>query len=294
MYWLRKWLESHNICTFSTWKDKCLFNLLFWIPNLFCTFHDLVGEELTSFPPWRPVTEFLSFRFFNNLLALKNRGALKLFTVLKYFFIFQDFWATCACPEKQSLPWKFSLHWNTFYLSGFVRNLSLPWKQSLSWTFSLHLIYFLHLGCLSNFCLPWKTECALNSLYWIWTFNIQNFEQLALALKNTVCPEIFHCIEIFFIFQDFWGTWACPENRVFLENFNCIEYSFYIQDFWATCACPEKQSVPWIHCIEYIFLIIQHFEQPALSLKNKICPENFLMYWNIFYHSGFLRNLRLP
>jgi len=61
--------------------------------------------------------------------------------------------------------------------------------------------------------------------------------------------------------------------------------------------------VPWIHCIEYIFFIIQNYEQPALALKtefalkfftilkyflsfrifeqlelapeNKVCPESF-------------------
>jgi len=70
-------------------------------------------------------------------------------------------------------------------------------------------------------------------------FIIQNFEQLPLAVKNRICPKNFHCIEIFFIFQD----------------------------FWATCACPEKQSVSWIHCSEYIFFIIQNFEQLAFSLK---------------------------
>jgi len=192
IYWLWKWLESYNICTFSTWKDKCLFNLLFWIPNFFCTFHDLVGEELTSFPP---------------------------LTARHWFFIIQIF-EQLACPEKSELPWNFSLCWNIF-------------------------------------------------------LSFRTFEQLVLSLKNRVCPENFHWIEIFFIFQDFWGTWACPENRDFPEIFHCIEYSFYIQDFWATCACLEKHSVPWIHCIEYIFLIIQNFEQPALALKNKICPEFF-------------------
>jgi len=44
------------------------------------------------------------------------------------------------------------------------------------------------------------------------------FEELALALKNKVC----------------------------LENFHCIEYTFRIQYFWTTCACPEKQSCPEI------------------------------------------------
>jgi len=38
--WLWKWLKSYSNCTFSRWKDWCLFNLLFWIPNSFCTFHD--------------------------------------------------------------------------------------------------------------------------------------------------------------------------------------------------------------------------------------------------------------
>jgi len=43
-------------------------------------------------------------------------------------------------------------------------------------------------------------------------------EHLALALKNS-CLEIFHCIEIFFIVQDFSPTRACPENRFCAEIF---------------------------------------------------------------------------
>jgi len=79
-----------------------------------------------------------------------------------------------------------------------------------------------------------------------WFFIIQIFEQLSCPEKQS-CQETFHCVEIFFIFQD----------------------------FWAACACPEKQSVPWIHCTEYIFLIIQNLEQHALALKNRVCPEIF-------------------
>jgi len=138
MHWRWKWLESYNNCTFSTGKGKCLFNLLSWIPNSFCTFHDYVRQTI---PPlhshWRHVTDFSSF-------ALKNR--------------------VCACPEKQSLPWKFSLYW----------------------------IYFSHSGFLSNLCLPRKTECIWTCIEYIF-FIIQNLEQLALALKNSV-PWI-HCIE---------------------------------------------------------------------------------------------------
>ena len=53
---------------------------------------------------------FLSFRIFEQLaLALKNRVALKFFTVLKNFFIIHEFWATCACPENRVCPEIF--HW---------------------------------------------------------------------------------------------------------------------------------------------------------------------------------------
>ena len=95
-----------------------------------------------------------------------------------------------------------------------------------------------------------------------WFFIIQNFEQLALVLKNRVT---LNCIEIFFIIQGFGATCACPENRVCPEMFHCIEYTFYIQGYWATCACSGKQSLLW----------------------------NLSLYWNIFYLSGFLTNLRL-
>jgi len=71
------------------------------------------------------------------------------------------------------------------------------------------------------------------------------FEQLALALKNRVSPEIFHCIEYIFYHLGFLSNFALAlKNRVCPENFHCIEHTFYIQDFLGTCACPEKQSVP--------------------------------------------------
>ena len=100
------------------WKTECALNSLYWI-YIFLIIQNF--EELAH--------------------ALKNRGSLKFFTALKYF-----------------------------YLSGFLRSLRLPWKQSLSWNFSLYLVYFLRSGCLSNCCLPWKTECALNSLYWMYFY----------------------------------------------------------------------------------------------------------------------------
>jgi len=138
-------------------KGQILFNLLFWIPNSFRTFHDYA----------RGVIPFLAssdddWFFMNNFLALKNRVALKLFIILKYFLSFRTFEQLVLALKK-----------------------SVPWIHCIKYTF----------------------------------FIIQNFEPPALDLKNIICPEIFHCIEIFFIFQDFWATWAYPENRVCSEFF---------------------------------------------------------------------------
>ena len=128
-------------------------------------------------------------------------------------------------------------------------------------------------------------------------FYHSEFRTSSACPEKQSCSELFHCVEILFVFQDFWATCAYPEKQSvpwkfslywiglhfltftgFLSNlalaiknpeiFYCIEYTFYIQDFWATCACPEKQSVRWIHCIEHIFFIIRNFEQ-----LNCACPE---------------------
>ena len=126
---------------------------------------------------------------------------------------------------------------------------------------------------------------------------------------------------LIFYYTEFWATCACPEKRVCPEIFHCIEIFFIFQDFWATCACPEKQSA-WIHCIEYIYFLsfrilnnlrlpwktefalklftllnilftIRIFEQLALALKNRVCPEFTVL--NIHFLSfRILNNLRLP
>jgi len=82
---------------------------------------------------------------------------------IENFFTVQDIWATCACPEKQILPWKFSLYWIYFLPFWIFEQLcACPEKQSLPWKFSLHWTYILHSGFWRNLRLPWKTECALN------------------------------------------------------------------------------------------------------------------------------------
>jgi len=57
-------------------------------------------------------------------------------------------------------------------------------------------------------------------------------EQLALALKNRACPEIFHCIKYIFCHSGFLRNFALAlKNRVCLEIFHCIEIFFIIQEF---------------------------------------------------------------
>ena len=101
MYWLWKWLESHNNCTFSTWKDIFLFNFIFWIPNSFSTFHDYA----------RGGTPFLASPDGPSLI-----------------FYHSDFWTTFLLC-KTALPWYFSLCWYIFYLSGLLSNMWLALKN---------------------------------------------------------------------------------------------------------------------------------------------------------------------
>jgi len=133
---------------------------------------------------------FLSFRSFEQL-ALKNRVALKFFTVL------------CKL-----------LH------SGFLSNLRLPWKTECALNFFNVLnIYFYHSGFMSNMRLPWKTELPWNfSLYWNIFYHSRYLSNLLLPWNQSLPWN--HCIEyIFFTIQNFWATCACPENRVCPESF---------------------------------------------------------------------------
>ena len=136
---------------------------------------------------------------------------------IENFFTVQDFWETCACPEKQGLPWKFSLYW----------------------------IYLLHSGFLSNLHLPWKTECALNSLHWIYIFYHSRFlSNLRLPWKQS-CFAFFHCIEIFDISQDFWSTCVCPEKQSLPWTFSLYWNIWYHSGILSNLHLPWKQSLPW-------------------------------------------------
>ena len=58
---------------------------------------------------------------------------------IENIFTVQDFWATCACFQKQSFPAKFSLRWIYFLpFKIFEQLCAYPEKQSLPWNFSLY------------------------------------------------------------------------------------------------------------------------------------------------------------
>ena len=185
----------------------------------------MVGEAL---PPLLPLTArhwFFSFRNLNNL----------------------------RLPEKQSLPWTFSLCWNIFYLSGFLSKLRLPWKQSLPRNFSLYWIFFSHSGFLSNLRLTWKQSLPWKfSLRWIYFLPFTWFlSNLRLPWKTECALKFFTVLNIHFAFRIFKQLLLALKNREWPEFVLNSPYSFYHSEFWTTCACPEKQSLSWIHCIKY-------------------------------------------
>jgi len=79
------------------------------------------------------------------------------------------------------------------------------------------------------------------------------FEQLALAVKNRACPEIFHCIEYIFYHSGFLSNFVLG-----LKFFAVLNILFTFRIF-EELALALKNSVPRIHCIEYIFFVIQDF-----------------------------------
>jgi len=148
------------------------------------------------------------------------------------FFIIQEFWVTCAGPENRGFPGIFHCIEHAFFITqDFWATSACPEKQSCPEIFLLYGTYFLQPEFLNNLRLPWKTEGALNSLYWMY----------------------------FFIIQDFWVTCACPEKQrvPWIQYIECI--LFIIQDFWATCACPEKQRVPWNFSLSWIYFLHSEF-----------------------------------
>jgi len=133
-------------------------------------------------------------------LNLKNRVCPEIFHRIEYTFHHLNFWVTCAFPEKQRVPWNFSLYWIHFLHSGFLSKFAIGLKNSV--------------------CTEFFT--VLNILF---TFLI--FEQLSLDLKNRVCPEIFHCIEYPFYIQELCATLRLPWKTECALNFFTLLNIFF-------------------------------------------------------------------
>ena len=101
---------------------------------------------------------------------------------------------------------------------------------------------------LGGYSLDYITDC-----YWNEGYRADIKAIARQALTTTVCDKLLNA-----------KTTRWEEHKQLVPPF-------------VTCACPEKQSVPWIHCIKYIFLIIQNFEH-ALALKIFTVIKYFLLF----------------
>jgi len=107
-------------------------------------------------------------------------------------------------------------------------------------------------------------------------FTVQDFEQIALALKNRVCPENFHCIEYISYHSGFWATLRLPRKTGFALNFSLYWNILYLSGFLSNLRLPWKTVyLENFHCIEYTVLhTFRIFEQLVLALKTE-CALKF-------------------
>jgi len=214
-------------------KDKIYSICYFWSLIRFAHFMIMVGEELPSLPPLTACHWFFIIQIFEQLSGPEKQSRPETFHCVEIFFIFEDFWATCACPEKQNVPWIHCIEYIYIWPFRILNNMRFLWKtyfalkfftalkyflyfrifeklcacpeKSLSWNFWLYLKYLLHSGCMSNLCLSWKTVCPEFTVLNIF-FIIQNFEQPALALKQ-FSMKFFTVLKYFLSFR-IWATWV--------------------------------------------------------------------------------------
>ena len=73
-------------------------------------------------------SKYTLYKIFHHSGFMSNMRLPWNFALYIFFLPFRIFEQLCACPEKQSLPWKFSLYWIYFLHSAFLSHLRLPWK----------------------------------------------------------------------------------------------------------------------------------------------------------------------
>jgi len=132
---------------------------------------------------------------------------------------------------------------------------------------------------------------------WIYTvFKIFSpFTIFALALKRQSCPEFFHCVEYIFCHSAFLSNFVLAlKNRVAQKFFTVLNILFTFRSF-SNLRLPWKTELPWNSSLYWIciFIIQDSWATCACPEKTEV-PWNFSLHRNIFYHSGFLSNSRLP
>jgi len=80
---------------------------------------------------------------------------------IKIFFIIQDFWATWACPEKQRCPEFFHCIEIVFIIYDFWATWACPEKQSVHWIHCIEYIFFIIQDFWATLTRALKTEFAL-------------------------------------------------------------------------------------------------------------------------------------
>ena len=240
-----------------------------------------------------------SFFYFSEVLSnlrlpWKTEGALEFFTVWTILFTFSSFEQfACACPEKQRVPWIYCIECIFFVIQDFWATSACPEKQSCSKIFCCMEDTFY----IQNF---WTT-CACHEKHRVpWIHYIECifllfriFEQLALALKNRGCSDIFRCNEYIFYYSGVLSNLRLPWKHSCRGIFHYWIY-FLHSEFLSNLRLPWKteDALNLLYCM-YIFCYSGFLSNLRLSWKTEL-PWNFSLYWNIFHYSGFLRNLRLP
>ena len=244
-----------NFFTFPGKTEFALKFSLYWIHFLTFRIFEQLALDRVCPENFHCSGYAFGFRIFEQLaLALKKTAIPEFFHCIEYiFFIIQDLWATCACPEKQSCPENFHCIEIFFYhISGFLSNLRL------------------HSGFLSNLRLPWKRQCALNffTALNIHFLSFRIFEQLALALNSLYWMYIF-------FHSGFLSNLRLPLKRELPWDFSLYWNIFYPAGFWATCACPDNRVCPEFTVLNVYFFSFTIFEQLALSLKKRVALKFF-------------------
>ena len=102
---------------------------------------------------------------------------------IEHFFTVHEFWATCACPGKTELPWKFSLYCIYFSHSGFLTTCACP--ENRVCLEILHCIeyIFYHSGLLSNFVLALKNR-GHTGIFTVWNilFTFRSYRAFCMRL----------------------------------------------------------------------------------------------------------------